>query len=241
MAHTGLSIIDLEFQWEGSKDLLIQCVTMHLQKGTVNALVGINGCGKSTLFELISRRLIPKSGKVLIDNNNAKIEDFNYLPQSYNRLIFNHLTNYENILLLRNNTSGKYINFIDQLFPDKSTLSCYPSQISGGQMQRLAICRAIMDIPNFPVTLLDESLSHLSQEVKAAINQAISRTVKETSSIVFFVTHDIIEAIINADQVLTLANGKLQVFDTSEIHTIDDCFNNNSLFGTISKILTLEK
>ena len=218
-----LVLRELVFRWPQSAHALFSGVSLEFFPGTVSTLMGANGTGKTTLLEVVSGRLSPESGDVRL-NNSPHLDDFNYLPQNSARLLFSHLTLSDNIALQRTNHRS-LPSLVDKLFKDPSTLSRYPAQCSGGQRQRAAVCRAILDMPHFPVTLLDESFSQLSSDAKGLLGSALKDTAKTSGAIVLLVTHDLFDAMRFGDRVLTLAGGQVTAFDTTDISSEDDCWS----------------
>ncbi len=218
-----LVLRELVFRWSKTAQSLFSGVSLELFPGTVSTLMGANGTGKTTLLEVVSGRLAAESGDVRLGNA-PHLDDFNYLPQNSARLLFSHLTLGENIALQRTN-HGPLSPLIDGLFKDPVTLSRYPAQCSGGQRQRAVVCRAILDMPHFPVTLLDESFSQLSSDAKSLLGSALHDTARASGAIVLLVTHDLFDAMRFGNQVLALAAGRVAAFDTSDIASEEDCWS----------------
>ncbi len=224
MKQLPLKVHDLAFLWPGAEKCLFSGVSFEFVPGTVSAIMGANGSGKTTWLEVISQRLPAERGNVRAGDRPVLADDFNYLPQDSARLLFSHLTLADNIALQRDAGNASLPPMVRDLFREKETLARYPAQCSGGQRQRAVVCRAILDMPHFPVTLLDESFSQLSRDAKATLGPALRNTAKESGAIVVFVTHDLFDAMRFADQVLVLADGQLAGFDTSDVTSEEDCW-----------------
>lgn len=212
-----LKLSKLSFQWSGQNEMLFGPIEMEFLPGTITTVLGPNGSGKTTILNIIAGRILPSSGDVLIANRAASKDDFNYMLQDSARLLFSHLTLRENLLIGRGheqiNTALKRV--ISILFPDADVLDKYPNECSGGQRQRAVLCRAIVDIERFPVTLLDEPLSQVSQDIKPHVYELIREIVKKSNRVVLMVTHDISEALIIGNSTMVLSQGTPIVFDTS--------------------------
>ena len=194
---------------------------MRFEKGTITALVGPNGTGKTTLLNVIANRLPSSTGTIRTGGHPSSINDFNYMPQNPERLLFPHLTLRQNIGLSKNSHAtylSKDSAVIRQLFPDNGVLEQYPGHCSGGQKQRAVLCRAISDIPNFPVTLLDEPFAQISQDVRPDMYGLFQTIVRASGVVVVLVTHDIPEALIIGDQVMTLSKGAPVIFNASSVN-----------------------
>lgn len=228
----------------GAERVLFPELTLDFFSGTVTAVMGANGSGKTTLLEVVGGRRSPGSGTVEtvtgVDGPSKsvplKLEDCNYVPQESSRLLFSHLTVAENIALRRGRDRDAPDGLISGLFPD-SLLARYPASCSGGERQRAAICRAVMEIPDFPITLLDEPFSQLSGGAKDRLFPAIRDAVTASDAIVLLVTHDLFEGMILGDRVLVLASDATTVFDTSDISTEADAWERRDLRDDILRAL----
>jgi ABC-type sulfate/molybdate transport systems ATPase subunit len=228
MNKQPLTIRDICFRWNSTAKFLFSGINCDFAPGSVSALMGANGTGKTTLLEVICKRLATERGKIEISDRPAQYDDFNYLPQDCSRLLFSHLTLTENIALQRASSKNEVPPNVAALFKDNGVLSRYPAQCSGGQRQRAAVCRAVLDMPHFPATLLDESFSSLSRDAKALLGPELKRAANGSGAIVIFVSHDVFDAMRFGDRVLTLTGGRLSSFDTSDVITENDCWQQTS-------------
>lgn len=224
MNQKTMTIRGLSFRWQEDAALLFSAIDSDFAPGSVSALMGANGVGKTTFLEAISGRLAPTSGKVALGERPAQPEDFNYLPQDSTRLLFSHLTLQENIALLRHPSGENLPSPMAALFSGAGVLSRYPAQCSGGQRQRAAVCRAILDMPHFPVTILDESLSALSRDAKTLLGSYLTEVAHACGAVVILVTHDVFDAMRFGDRVLALSGDRLSVFDTRDVKSEADCW-----------------
>ena len=218
---TILELDNLSFSWPNQTQALFGPLNVNFEKGTITTLLGPNGTGKTTLLNVIAHRLPPSTGTIKIGGQTSNINDFNYMPQNSERLLFPHLTIRENIGLSKNSIGpqlSKDSIVISDLFPDKQVLDKYPDYCSGGQKQRTVLWRAISDIPNFPVTLLDEPFAQISQDVRPDIYGHFRTIVRASGAVVVLVTHDIPGALIIGDQVMTLSKGAPMIFNASTVN-----------------------
>lgn len=217
---TILELENLCFSWPNQAKALFGPISVRFETCTITTLLGPNGTGKTTLLNVMADRLSPSSGTIRIGGQQPSINDFNYMPQNSERLLFPHLTLRENIELSKNSkaTGLSQESVVRQLFPNNEVLDKYPGHCSGGQRQRTVLCRAISDIPNFPVTLLDEPFAQISQDVRPAIYGLFQTIVRASGAVVVLVTHDIPEALIIGDQVMTLSKGAPMVFNASSVN-----------------------
>ena len=210
-------------------------VTLRLPPGSVTGLLGPNGCGKTTLLDVLSSRLPPTSGRVRLQGRAPALTDFNYLPQDFSRLLFRHLTLRQNIELLRPVASrnGVLPTLVDALFSDTDTLCRPPGKCSGGQKQRAALCRAIADVAAFPATLLDEPFSQLSREHKPLLYDSLRTQVAHSAAIALVVTHDIHEALLLSDFVAVFSPDGLTCHDARHVASPDDLLRTDPVRNAI--------
>jgi len=209
---------DVSFSYEEGKEVLNN-FSFEVPKGSVTALVGSSGSGKSTIAGLSATFLNPKSGKVTIDNNDMS----KVLLSSYRKHLGVVLqdeflfegTIRENILFprpnatedeLQNAVKAAYVNeFTDRFENGLDTLIGERGvKLSGGQRQRLAIARAILANPK--IIILDEATSSLDTESEALIQKSLSELIKDRTTIV--IAHRL-STIKQADQILVVESGSI--------------------------------
>lgn len=209
---------DVSFSYEEGKEVLNN-ISFDVPKGSVTALVGSSGSGKSTIAGLSATFLKPKSGKVTIDNNDMS----KVLLSSYRKHLGVVLqdeflfegTIKENILFprpnatedeLQNAVKAAYVNeFTDRFENGLDTLIGERGvKLSGGQRQRLAIARAILANPK--IIILDEATSSLDTESEALIQKSLSELIKDRTTIV--IAHRL-STIKQADQILVIESGSV--------------------------------
>ena len=223
-----LQLVDLSFSWKPNTPKLFGSLDKCFKSGTIAAILGPNGVGKTTLFNIIANRLPSSSGHVLLNDSPMRKTDFNFMIQDPSRLLFSHLTLAENIALVKRDLEIQDFKCIKQLiFPKEDVLGRYPSQASGGQRQRAVLYRTLSDVPNFPVTLLDEPFSQLSQDIKLPLYEQIRCIIRGSMQIILLITHDISEALLLSDEVLVLTSHQISSFDTSQILNPTDLSSNN--------------
>ena len=214
----NINFDDVSFSYEEGKEVLYN-ICFDVPKGSVTALVGSSGSGKSTIAGLSATFLKPKSGKVTIDNNDMS----KVLLSSYRKHLGVVLqdeflfegTIKENILFprpnatedeLQNAVKAAYVNeFTDRFENGLDTLIGERGvKLSGGQRQRLAIARAILANPK--IIILDEATSSLDTESEALIQKSLSELIKDRTTIV--IAHRL-STIKQADQILVIESGSI--------------------------------
>jgi sn-glycerol 3-phosphate transport system ATP-binding protein len=192
-------------------------VSFEAPVGKLVVLLGPSGCGKSTTLRLIAGLETVSGGRVHIGD-----EDVTDLPparrhiamvfQSY--ALFPHLTVAENIVFgLRVRRVGgaervRRLTRVAELLGLERLLDRKPSQLSGGQQQRVALGRAI--IAEKPVCLMDEPLSNLDAQLRQEMRREIRSLQQKLGITMVYVTHDQVEAMTMADQVILLREGRIE-------------------------------
>jgi subfamily B ATP-binding cassette protein MsbA len=209
---------DVSFSYEEGKEVLNN-INFSVPSGSVTALVGSSGSGKSTIAGLSATFLNPKSGKITIDNQDmSKVKLSSYRKHLgvvlQDEFLFEG-TIKENILFPRPNATEKelqnavkaaYVNeFTDRFEEGLDTLIGERGvKLSGGQRQRLAIARAILANPK--IIILDEATSSLDTESESLIQKSLSELVKDRTTIV--IAHRL-STIKQADQILVIESGSI--------------------------------
>ena len=208
----------VSFAYEEGKEVLNN-INFEVPAGSVTALVGSSGSGKSTIAGLSATFLNPKSGKITIDNQDmSKVKLSSYRKNLgvvlQDEFLFEG-TIRENILFPRPNASEEelqnavkaaYVNeFTDRFDNGLDTLIGERGvKLSGGQRQRLAIARAILADPK--IIILDEATSSLDTESESLIQKSLSKLVKDRTTIV--IAHRL-STIKQADQILVIEAGNI--------------------------------
>ena len=189
-------------------------INFDVKKGEFISIIGPSGCGKSTLLSIISGLETKTSGEVYI---HGKI---GYMLQKDNLLEWR--TIYNNILLgleIQKNITAENKKYVEELlkkydlyeFKDK-----YPTQLSGGMRQRVALIRTLAIRPN--ILLLDEAFSALDYQTRLMVTEDVYKILKNENITALMVTHDISEAISMSDRVVVLSKRPATV---KNIHEID--------------------
>lgn len=208
-----LEIKELSCSYDGKKDVIKNC-NLKIEKGIICAIVGESGSGKSTLLRLISGLERPNKGTIKI-NDNIVSSDSQITPAQERNIglvfqdfaLFPHLTVKENIAFGLKNQKHKITQELLNLIKMEKFADRYPSEISGGQEQRVSIARTLALSPE--LLLLDEPFSNLDQDLKKELRQEIKNIVKSINTTMIFITHDIIDALDIADEIIFLNDGQL--------------------------------
>ena len=187
------SILEIENLTFGYKDspLLYKDFSLRLQKGEVIAIVGASGSGKSTLFELITGMLKPKSGTI----KKGRIAQVFQDPYSSFHPSYSILSQIEEVAETKN-----LKNYLEKLDLDFSLLKKKPHQLSGGQLQRCSILRALLTEPE--IILADEPTSALDNVVQLDVMKLLMQFLDRVG--ILLITHDDDLATWASDRVIKL-------------------------------------
>ena len=190
-----------------SKDgvvIAIEDISLEIKDGEYLSIVGTSGCGKSTLLNIIGG-IDTKSGGKIEMNDGTKI---GYMLQ--NDCLFPWLNILDNCLLglkIKNNLNEDNIKYVEELLDTYGLGDFkrkYPSSLSGGMRQRVALIRTLALKPD--ILLLDEPFSALDYQTRLAVSDDVYNIIKDTGKTVIMITHDIAEAISMSDRVVVLTN-----------------------------------
>ena len=206
-----LEIEGLSKSYDGKKNALNNC-NFSLEKGEICAIVGESGSGKTTLLRLIAGLERPTNGCVKI-NGQLVSSDSQITPPQKRQIgmvfqdyaLFPHMTVEQNIGFGLKNPSNNEIHDLLNLIKMNSYAESYPSELSGGQEQRVAIARTLALKPT--LLLLDEPFSNLDVGLKSDLRKEIQSIAKELNTSLIFITHDLYDAIEIADKIIFLKDG----------------------------------
>lgn len=188
---------------------------LELPMGAFTSIFGPNGCGKSTLINMISGLMPIDEGDVLYDGQTIRDTRISYVFQNYREALFPWLRAIDNIhypLKLRGVPKAKRVEKIDQLVEDfgiNIDLNAYPYALSGGQQQAVSILRALVREPE--VLFLDEPFSALDYEMTLLMREKLQNIYEKTGTTMILVSHDLEEAVQMADHVLLLTRRPTRV------------------------------
>jgi sulfate/thiosulfate transport system ATP-binding protein len=195
---------------------VLRDVSVDVLSGSLTALLGPSGGGKSTLLRVIAGLEKPDTGSVVISGVDAT----NMAPQHRNvGFVFQHYAAFKHMTVFGNVAFGlevrkrpkreirKRVKELLELVHLEQFADRYPAQLSGGQRQRMALARALAVEPQ--VLLLDEPFGALDAQVRKELRTWLRRLHDEVHVTTVFVTHDQEEAIEVADTIVVLANGEV--------------------------------
>ncbi|MDD2666293.1 MAG: tungstate ABC transporter ATP-binding protein WtpC [Methanocellales archaeon] len=214
-----IEVRDLCKDW---KEFSLKDITLDVKKGEYFVILGPTGAGKTLLLETIAGFHIPDKGDVWIEGRDVTLippekRKIGFIYQDYS--LFPHLTVEQNIAFglklkrtSKSNTNSARLKDIMNWLKISHLAHRYPSTLSGGEQQKVAIARAIAIEP--PILLLDEPLSALDPRTKDYLRDELKLVKKEFGITMVHVTHDQTEALVLADRIAVLMNGRLMQVGT---------------------------
>jgi len=200
---------------------LLEKLTLSVREGETLVLLGRSGSGKTTTLKLINGLLMPVEGEVRVSGRSTKTWDAIRLRRSIGYVIqdgglFPHFTVERNIALVpriegwgRQRIEARVRELLVLVGLDVELASRYPSELSGGQRQRVGVARALAADP--PILLLDEAFSALDPITRSEMQKEFRALQQRMRKAVVFVTHDLREALLLADRIALMEEGRVVV------------------------------
>jgi NitT/TauT family transport system ATP-binding protein len=194
---------------------LYEAFDLNLPKGAIVSVFGPNGCGKSTLINMIAGLLPLDAGEILFDGKSLRDTKIGYVFQNYRDAMFPWMRTIDNIgypLRLAGRPAHEVRRRVDELvasFDVTFDLKRYPYELSGGQQQTASIMRALAPEPE--VLFLDEPFSALDYEMTLFIRDKLQDIFMRTRTTMVLVSHDLEEAVYLADHILLLTKRPTRV------------------------------
>lgn len=199
-----LSMENVNYSYEKMNKKVLRNVSVDFEEGTMYAIVGNSGEGKSTMLGILAGLDVPSSGKVKFNGEDITVKGYSYHRQKQISLVFqnynliDYMTPIENLRLV-NPTANEDI--LLDLGLNKDEITRNVMKLSGGQQQRVAIGRAL--VSDAPVILADEPTGNLDEKTAKDIIALLKKIAHEDNKCVVVVTHSK-KLAEEADQVLTL-------------------------------------
>ena len=204
-------------------NVVIPCLSAHIENGEFFTLLGPSGCGKTTLLRMIAGFVSIEAGTVAFDNsviNSIPAHKRNIGMVFQNYAIFPHLTVRQNVqygLKIRKMPRSEIKKLTDEML-ELVKISEYqkrlPEKLSGGQQQRIALARAIVIRPR--VLLMDEPLSNLDAKLRIEMRGVIRNVQRDVGITTVYVTHDQEEALAISDRIAVMNFGVIQQIGTPQ-------------------------
>ena len=221
--HKGLELKNISkiYQDDNGETLAIKNFSYKFENGEFVTLLGPSGCGKSTLLSIIAGLESPSSGNVLlngIDITNKRSNIGYMLQKDY---LLEWRTILKNVILgleIKKELTNENVEYAKKLLETyglSDFIDKYPSQLSGGMKQRVALIRTLATKPE--ILLLDEAFSALDYQTRLDVSTDVYRIIKSENKSTIMVTHDIPEAISMSDKIIVLSHRPATIKNIHEI------------------------
>lgn len=221
--HKGLELKNISkiYQDDNGETLAIKDFSYKFENGEFVTLLGPSGCGKSTLLSIIAGLESPSSGNVLlngIDITNKRSNIGYMLQKDY---LLEWRTILKNVILgleIKKELTNENVEYAKKLLETyglSDFIDKYPSQLSGGMKQRVALIRTLTTKPE--ILLLDEAFSALDYQTRLDVSTDVYRIIKSENKSTIMVTHDIPEAISMSDKIIVLSHRPATIKNIHEI------------------------
>ncbi len=211
--------------FDAGSTFAVDNVSLEVRQGETMVLLGTSGCGKTTTLKMVNRLIPMTSGTIEVGGRNVIEQRPEELRRSIGYVfqgigLFPHMTIDENVSIVlrllgysltdREKRARELLELVSldpALFSDK-----YPEELSGGQQQRVGVARALAAEPEY--LLMDEPFGALDALTRDALQQQFLKLKKEFRKTIIFITHDIIEALILADRIAVMHEGRIEQIGT---------------------------
>lgn len=199
----------------------LDTISLSITEGEFVSIIGPSGCGKSTILSIIARLMKQTEGEIKIKNELLTTSPFNIgymLQQDY---LFPWKTIIDNILLgpkINNQLTAETKTRARELLSEvnlQHTENDYPSELSGGMRQRVALVRTLITNPE--ILLFDEPFSALDYVTKLKLENLVAKMMKTYHKTVILVTHDLGEAISMSDRIFLMDTSPGKIIKTFTI------------------------
>lgn len=216
----SLKITDLSHRYPGAERRSLSGLSLAVEPGELVAFLGPSGCGKTTALKIVAGLLRPESGEISIDGrpvSGVPPEKRGAAMVFQKSLLFPRMAVESNVgfgLRMRGMDRGEVSRRVREALRQvhmEGFAGRRPEELSGGQQQRVALARALVTGPR--LLLLDEPLGALDANLRDEMRVLIKDLQREGGYTTIFVTHDQEEAVILADRIALLFDGRLQMYD----------------------------
>ncbi|MBE0700851.1 MAG: ABC transporter ATP-binding protein [Acholeplasmataceae bacterium] len=216
-----IELVDLDKRYHTKSNLVVNKLNLSIYKGEFLVFLGPSGCGKTTTIRMISGLEEISGGDILVNGKSivhlpARDRKISMIFQSY--AVWPHMTVYNNIAYplklrkLKKAEIDKRVRLVAQKTNISEYLHRYPTQLSGGQSQRVAVARAMVVEPE--IFLMDEPLSNLDAMLRVSMRTELKSIHETLHATTIFVTHDQSEAMSLADRIVIMKDGLIEQIGT---------------------------
>ena len=199
--------VSKKYQAKNGETVALKEISFNVKEGEFVSIIGPSGCGKSTLLSIIAGLESKNSGEIYIDG------EIGYMLQKDSllewRTIYNNVMFGLEVRHMKNKEKEDYVKQLLKKYKLYEFKDKYPSQLSGGMRQRVALIRTLAIKPR--ILLLDEAFSALDYQTRIMVTKDIYKILKNENITALIVTHDISEAISMSDRVIVLTHRPAKV------------------------------
>lgn len=218
MSEIALSLNDVHVVYTRSRQVVLQGFSMSVHKGELVCLLGVSGCGKTTVLRTVAGLERLQQGEIFISQRCVAGAGI-HLPPEKRRVgmvfqeyaLFPHLTVTQNVAFgLRHLPYELQHARVTELLKMVELLSCakrYPHELSGGQQQRIALARALAPAPD--ILLLDEPFSSLDKQTSEYLVKEVRDLLRSSGQTALIVTHNESEALEISNRICIMTEGNI--------------------------------
>lgn len=201
--------VDLNYEGKSGPVQALQNITFNIFRGEFVCVLGPSGCGKSTLLKIIAGFIPPTAGSIRLDGEEIKGTDWHRGVVFQNPPLYDWFSVRENVAFgpkMRGLPKKEYTKLADE-YLDKVGLSEFADkkiyELSGGMKQRVSIARALVNNPE--ILLMDEPFGALDALTRETVQDLTRKIWWESGKTIFFITHDVEEALLLGSRVVVLS------------------------------------
>lgn len=219
---TAMEVKNLSFSY--GKNKILRDVSFAIEEGEITTIMGANGCGKSTLFSLMTKNLYPRKGKIFLGGKNIQnlgLKDFAKkvsIVHQYNtssdditveRLVSYGRTPHMKMMQAKSEEDDRLVEWAMEVTNITKYRDREVGKLSGGQRQRVWIAMALAQ--NTKILFLDEPTTYLDIRYQVEILELVKKLNREFGITIIMVLHDINQAIYFSDKVIGLKGGLVEI------------------------------
>ncbi len=202
------------------KKTVLNNISFEVMDGEFLSILGPSGCGKTTLLKILIGIEAPTSGEIM--KGNKKITNLDPSKRKMG-IVFQNYALFPNMTVLKNVSYALQLKLKNKKHAETESikilkmmnmeehLNKYPSELSGGQMQRVAIARTLALNPD--IILFDEPMSALDADNRLVLRKELKKIQKEFHTTMIYITHDQEEAFSLSDRVMVMHDGNIEQLD----------------------------
>lgn len=218
----GINHVDLSYQGDSGPIKALEDIDFDIFRGQFVCVLGPSGCGKSTLLSILAGFIKPTSGTVTLDGKEIDGPDWHRGVVFQNPPLYEWFTVRQNVAFgpkMRGVPKKEYEPLVDE-YLEKVNLSEFADkkiyELSGGMKQRVSIARSLINNPE--ILLMDEPFGALDALTRESVQDLTRKIWWETGKTIFFITHDVEEALLLGSRIIVLSSHPGTVIDDIQVN-----------------------